>query len=159
MREAGAPALPAVRHGTEQLLYPADPRAPAVPGADVRAGAAQAVDTYKAIKDDQTLKGLLVLFGSLEKLLGSFKVDTNHAYGYDEKGNEAVKVPLRNPCTSGRITTKNQGVPAQYTVTGERGFYERKDAVILFGIALVAAPVSAGEKNSLNSVPCAGTSM
>ena len=38
-----------------------------------------------------------MLFGSLKKLLGSFKVDTNHAYGYDEKGNEAVKVPLTEP--------------------------------------------------------------
>jgi nitrate reductase beta subunit len=60
-------------------------------------GAARAIETYKSIKDDQTLKGLLVLFGSMEKRLASFKVDANHAYGYDDAGNETVKVPLTEP--------------------------------------------------------------
>jgi hypothetical protein len=38
-----------------------------------------------------------VLFGSMEKRLASFKVDANHAFGYDDAGSEAVKVPLTEP--------------------------------------------------------------
>lgn len=60
-------------------------------------GAANAIETYKGIKDDQTLKGLLVLFGSMERRLASFKVDANHAYGYDDSGSETIKVPLTEP--------------------------------------------------------------
>lgn len=60
-------------------------------------GAGPAVETYKHIKDDQTLKGLLVLFVSMEQLLHSFKVDNKYAYGYDEKGKEVVKVPVTEP--------------------------------------------------------------
>ncbi len=60
-------------------------------------GAGEAVETYKNIKDDQTLKGLLVLFGSMEKILHSFKVDDEYAYGYDEKGREVIRVPVTEP--------------------------------------------------------------
>ncbi|MBF0517561.1 MAG: dehydrogenase [Nitrospirae bacterium] len=60
-------------------------------------GVNNAVKTYKNIPNDQTLKGLLVLFGSMERLLSSFKVDEHLAYGYDEKGNEIVKVPVTEP--------------------------------------------------------------
>jgi len=57
----------------------------------------EAVETYKHIRDDQTLKGLLVLFVSMEQILHSFKVDKEHAYGYDEKGKEVIKVPVTEP--------------------------------------------------------------
>ena len=60
-------------------------------------GAGAAVETYKNIRDDQTLKGLLVLFVSMEQLLHSFKVDNDYAYGYDEKGKEVIKVPVTEP--------------------------------------------------------------
>jgi nitrate reductase / nitrite oxidoreductase, beta subunit len=60
-------------------------------------GAATAVETYKRIPDDQTLKGLLVLFGSMEKILHSFKVDAEYAHGYDAAGNEVKKVPVTEP--------------------------------------------------------------
>jgi len=60
-------------------------------------GVEKAVETYKNIRDDQTLKGLLVLFGSLEKIPHSFKVDKAFAYGYDEKGEEVRKVPVTEP--------------------------------------------------------------
>ena len=59
--------------------------------------AKKAVETYKRIKEDRTLQGLLVLFGSFEKILHSFKVDGDHAYGYDEKGDEFIKVPVTEP--------------------------------------------------------------
>nr|WP_218251196.1 4Fe-4S dicluster domain-containing protein [Candidatus Magnetobacterium casensis] len=60
-------------------------------------GVGNAVKTYKNIPNDQTLKGLLVLFGSMEKTLSSFKVDEKFAYGYDGKGGEIVKVPVTEP--------------------------------------------------------------
>jgi nitrate reductase beta subunit len=60
-------------------------------------GAEKAVETYRAIKDDQTLKGLLMLFGSLEKIPHTFKVDDEYAYGYDDKGDEVQKVPVTEP--------------------------------------------------------------
>ncbi|MDP2645553.1 MAG: dehydrogenase [Desulfobacterales bacterium] len=56
-----------------------------------------AVKTYKSIPDDPVLKGLLVLFGSLEKIVHSFKVDGEHAWGYDVGGKEVVKVPVTEP--------------------------------------------------------------
>jgi len=59
--------------------------------------AGNAVQTYSNAKNDLTLKGLMVLFGSMEKVLHSFKVDKDAAHGYDEKGNEAVKVPITEP--------------------------------------------------------------
>ena len=60
-------------------------------------GVGKAIETYKNIKDSQTLKGLLVVFGSFEKILHSFKVDRSYAYGYDEKGKEVIKVPVTEP--------------------------------------------------------------
>lgn len=60
-----------------------------------RVGAA--VETYKQIREDQTLKGLLVLFVSMEHILHAFKVDAEHAYGYDETGKEVIKVPVTEP--------------------------------------------------------------
>ncbi len=56
--------------------------------------AQKAVQTYKAIKDDIKLQGLLVLFGSIEKMIASFKVKNANAYGYDKNGKEVVMVPI-----------------------------------------------------------------
>ena len=60
-------------------------------------GVENAIQAYKNAKDDRTLKGLMVLFGSMEKVLHAFKVDKGSAYGYDEKGNEVVRVPVTEP--------------------------------------------------------------
>ena len=60
--------------------------------------ASAAVKNYKSIPDDPVLKGLLVLFGSMEKMLHSFKVDAEQAYGYDTEGKEVVKVPITDRC-------------------------------------------------------------
>lgn len=70
-------------------------------------GVGKAVETYKNIKDDQTLKGLLVLFGSFEKILHSFKVDREHAYGFDEKGKEIISVPVTEPIYVRDVYDKN----------------------------------------------------
>lgn len=56
--------------------------------------AQKAVEGYKAIKNDKELQGLLVLFGSMEPIIHSFKVSNANAYGYDEKGLEIIKVPI-----------------------------------------------------------------
>ncbi|HEA66850.1 MAG TPA: dehydrogenase [Desulfobacterales bacterium] len=70
-------------------------------------GVGKAVETYKNIRDDQTLKGLLVLFGSFEKILHSFKVDKEHAYGFDEKGREIISVPVTEPIYVRDVFDKN----------------------------------------------------
>jgi len=56
--------------------------------------AQKAVESYKAIKDDIELQGLLVLFGSMEKIIHSFKVNNGNAFGYDESGQEVIMVPI-----------------------------------------------------------------
>ncbi len=60
-------------------------------------GVRKATETYKNIKDDLMLKGLLALFGSLEKILHSFKVDEKNATGYNEKGDQVISVPVTEP--------------------------------------------------------------
>lgn len=59
--------------------------------------AGNAVQTYRNARNDLTLKGLMVLFGSMERVLHSFRVDKDGAHGYDEKGNEVGKVPITEP--------------------------------------------------------------
>ena len=56
-----------------------------------------AIETYQNIKDDPELLGLMMLFGSTERIMHSFKVEDGMAYGYDEDGVELVRVPLREP--------------------------------------------------------------
>ncbi len=64
-------------------------------------GAKKAVEIYKNAKDDIKLLGLLMLFGATNKIIHSFKVegdiDRGHCIGYDDKGNEIVRVPLKEP--------------------------------------------------------------
>lgn len=64
-------------------------------------GAKRAVELYKKARDDKRLIGLLMLFGSTDRILTSFKVDgdieNGTAYGYEADGKEAVSVPLKEP--------------------------------------------------------------
>jgi nitrate reductase beta subunit len=60
-------------------------------------GAAAAVQTYRAAANDQDLTGLLGLFGSTERVLAKWKRNDQTIVGLDEKGAEAVRVPLREP--------------------------------------------------------------
>ena len=60
-------------------------------------GVEHAIETYKQIPSDEILKGLLVLFGSMEKILHSFKIEKNFAYGYDLSGDEVIRVPITEP--------------------------------------------------------------
>lgn len=61
------------------------------------AGAPAAIKTYRNIPNDETLLGLLMLFGTTDRIIHRFKVENGKAYGYDEKGVELVSVPVREP--------------------------------------------------------------
>ena len=62
-------------------------------------GAERAVQAYwDAINgDDPELQGLLMLFGSTERVIHSFEVDDGTAYGFDADGEQLVSVPVREP--------------------------------------------------------------
>jgi len=67
-------------------------------------GAERAVNLYKKAMEDIDLIGLLMLFGSTDKIINTFKVDNTGSdlsngtsSGYDEKGTEIIRVPLKEP--------------------------------------------------------------
>lgn len=64
-------------------------------------GAEGAVKIYRKAPQDKKLIGVLVLMGCTDKIISSFKVkgDINKGYaiGYDDKGQEIVRVPLKEP--------------------------------------------------------------
>ena len=64
-------------------------------------GAKRAVEVYKKARDDKKLVGLLMLFGSTDRIVTRFKVegdiDNGSALGYDNDGKEVIKVPLKEP--------------------------------------------------------------
>jgi nitrate reductase / nitrite oxidoreductase, beta subunit len=57
----------------------------------------QAIENYKNLKNDPIAQGLMVLIGSSDRILHSFKVKNEMAFGYDEKGDEIVRVPVTEP--------------------------------------------------------------
>jgi nitrate reductase / nitrite oxidoreductase, beta subunit len=60
-------------------------------------GVAEAIATYKRAKDDERLLGALLLFGSTPWIIDRYTVKDGQAFGYDEKGQQVVRVPLREP--------------------------------------------------------------
>jgi nitrate reductase / nitrite oxidoreductase, beta subunit len=60
-------------------------------------GVAEAIATYQKAKDDPRLLGALLLFGSTPWIIDRYEVRDGKAFGYDEKGEEVVRVPLREP--------------------------------------------------------------
>jgi nitrate reductase beta subunit len=56
-----------------------------------------ALEAYKKVKDDPVAQGLLVLMGSTDRIMHSFKVNNGIASGFDEKGDEIVSVPVTEP--------------------------------------------------------------
>ena len=57
----------------------------------------QAIENYKNIKNDPTTQGLMTLIGSSDRIIHKFDVKNGKAYGYDEKGDEIVNVPVTEP--------------------------------------------------------------
>ena len=62
-------------------------------------GVDRAIETYLKGKDDPELLGLLHLFGDTKEIIESFKTfpATGEATGYDDKGREIVRVPVKEP--------------------------------------------------------------
>ena len=60
-------------------------------------GADEAIRTYQNTKNDPELLGLMMLFGSSERIMHRFRVEGETAIGMDENGAELVRVPVREP--------------------------------------------------------------
>jgi len=60
-------------------------------------GVEEAIATYRKAKEDKKLLGALLLFGATPEITHHFKVEGKWVFGYDEKGAEIVRVPLREP--------------------------------------------------------------
>lgn len=54
----------------------------------------QVIENYKNLKNDPVAQGLMVLIGSTDRIMHRFDVKNGAASGYDEKGDEIVKVPV-----------------------------------------------------------------
>jgi nitrate reductase beta subunit len=76
-------------------------------------GVAEAVEAYRNAKDDPELLGLLMLFGSTERIVDTFAVADGVAYGYGPDGEEIVRVPVQEPAIV-------RGETYQTEVAGER---------------------------------------
>jgi nitrate reductase beta subunit len=63
--------------------------------------AKNAVDSYKKAKEDKKLIAILIMMGSTDDIISSFKIegDTDNGYciGYGINGNEVVRVPMKEP--------------------------------------------------------------
>lgn len=57
----------------------------------------QAIESYKALKEDPVTQGVLVMMGSTDRIIHKFKVEDGQASGFDDKGAEVVKVPVTEP--------------------------------------------------------------
>jgi nitrate reductase beta subunit len=60
-------------------------------------GVERAIETYRAVEDDEQLLGVFLLLGSTDKWIDKFRVRDGQAFGYDSKGAEIVRVPLKEP--------------------------------------------------------------
>lgn len=60
-------------------------------------GVQHAIDTYRSIPEDDTLAGLLQLFGSSPEIMERFKVKDKVAYAYNKKGSKVAEVPITEP--------------------------------------------------------------
>ncbi len=57
----------------------------------------KAIETYNKAPEDPELKGVLMLMGATERWIDKFRVQGDYVYGYDARGNEIVRVPLKEP--------------------------------------------------------------
>lgn len=56
-----------------------------------------AIKSYRTAADDPKTLGALLLFGATEHIICTYKVVNDVAIGFDEKGAEVARVPLREP--------------------------------------------------------------
>lgn len=57
----------------------------------------ETIETYKNMKDDKELLAAFLLFGNTPKIIHSYKAEKDHAVGYNEIGDEIVRVPYTEP--------------------------------------------------------------
>jgi len=57
----------------------------------------EAITTYKNMKDDKELLAAFLLFGNTQKIIHSYKAEKDHAVGFNEIGDEIVRVPYTEP--------------------------------------------------------------
>lgn len=69
----------------------------------------EAIGRYQKLHEDPVAQGLLVLMGSTDRIIHSFKVKSGIAYGYDEKGDEIVSVPVTEPMIDRTAYDQNLG--------------------------------------------------
>jgi nitrate reductase beta subunit len=62
-------------------------------------GVQHAIDAYRKIPEDETLAGLLQLFGSSPEIMETFEVKKKIAYGYNRAGKKVAEVPITEPPT------------------------------------------------------------
>ena len=72
--------------------------------------AEKAIESYRTVAEDSKTLGALLLFGSTERILYSFKVVNDVAIGFDEKGAEIARVPLREPVYVRPLFDESRGV-------------------------------------------------
>ena len=60
-------------------------------------GVEQAIEAYKGARRDETLAGLLLLFGSSPEIMVRFRVSRGVARGFNGKGAKVAEVPLVEP--------------------------------------------------------------
>lgn len=60
-------------------------------------GVEEAIRNYRNAKEDKKLLGALLLFGATPEIIHRYRIEGNYSIGYDEKGSELVRVPLREP--------------------------------------------------------------
>ena len=60
-------------------------------------GVQHAIDAYRTAKDDETLSGLIQLFGSSPMIMERFEVKKGVARAYDASGMLIAEVPVMEP--------------------------------------------------------------
>ena len=60
-------------------------------------GVGEAIESYRRAKDDPDLSGLLTLLGSTDAVVSRWRRTGDTIIGLDEKGDELVRVPAREP--------------------------------------------------------------
>jgi nitrate reductase beta subunit len=78
-------------------------------------GVKKAVEAYHKGYEDIKLIGIVMLMGSTNKVIHSYKVEGNivngFCYGYDASGNELVKVPIKEPIMIRQAYDQERKVP------------------------------------------------
>jgi nitrate reductase beta subunit len=60
-------------------------------------GVEAAIENYVAAKDDKEALAAMLMFGNTPQIITKCKYDDHHAVGFNEKGEEVVKVPITEP--------------------------------------------------------------